>query len=309
MTGIITEMIGQGVSGDKATRVFTFFGFRDAVAVDARIKQFRRPPLDSRFGTEVPFVWAGLFIDLPCQIEELGGRNWRVTATYGRTSQQAVASTAGPTAQAVSHGDKNSQEPVGPELEYSTVSGTQTIYQSYKTLQRRRRVGESGNAPDLKGVINPDPVTGEVKGCERLVGSSQFTLSLAVPNGAVTGQWLDKIDRAVFSINETPWFGFLSGEALLMGIKFRASGSSGQTNVSLDVGVKRNRARVEIIPDSDELFLADVEGWSHVWVRYDSRTLNGRRASVPVDAYEERIYPRFDFNQLGFQLRAKPRQL
>jgi hypothetical protein len=322
----IEEVVGQSVSGDTVTRKYLFIGWATDEDVLIHIQLFPDPTPE--LPTVVPYNLKSLTIQMPPAIEELGANCWSVTVQYGPRSAEAISPTGGAAATqtAVPHGDSGNTEPIGPEISWGIIGGSQTITQSLKTLQKKLRpLPDSVLPPATTGTprltsprnwakaIGVDPRTGDVKGCERLTGAVEQTIELTIPGRAVTSAWIrlvEELSTPTPSVNSHPFLGYRPGEVLFLGIpNLRSIQVGAAWKGTFKIAISRNRKKVTINETpGEELELDEVRGWSHIWVTYIELkrvTSNGYqyRSTEPLEAYEEQIYPERDLRLLGLEKR------
>jgi hypothetical protein len=303
MSQHVWELDGQRFDGDVAEKRFLFEGFDQASDVDARIKAFGTA--DPASGeTEVPYFFSGLTIQPNYDVREIGTDKWYVTARYGRLHPESVSPGGAPadTLTRPEHGDQapDMNTELLPEYEYSTSGGTLPITQSLKTWQSVKRGG--GAAANYRGAIGYNPITREVKGTEKHVFTSNWTISVSIPKAAVTAAYLNTIESLYGKVNDTKFFGYQRGRVLFMGVspmRFTFT-SGGLWRATFHFGTQRHRGEVKVVDDPTYgLTLNNVHGWSHVWVTYSQEVIGGLPYMIPDQAYEEQIYEYADLNAMN----------
>lgn len=296
------ELDTQQLSGGTGKRSWMIGYYSDAVAVDAWVKSY----------AVVPPIWGGLPIKLPPDISELGGGIWRVDVQY--TAQGAGAEvqpeSGAPTQSAPDHG-AGGTDPVPADYSWGITGGTRHITQSLKTRQKAYRNGTAAQARNFGGGIGVNPSTGEVAGVDILGSEVAWQFVGQIRAAAFTGAYAKRIEELHATTNETTFFGYAPGECLFAGAHVDKANASGMRAITFDFLVKRNKAELVIYTnpttEEAELLLENVRGWSHVWVTYETVTQTNsgvtRSATIPLEAYEEQVYPVGELNDLMFKAR------
>lgn len=315
------RLYGEKVTGSSAIALFWADGFASIADVDAYIKSF--PSGDN----EIPYDWAGLYLQLPCGIEEVGPKQFTITANYSPSGAESVSpgnsDSPAPQEEAPNHGDGSSNTVVPPEVSFSCIGGTQRRTQSLGRISWTvRRVDMTPR--DYKGAIGVGE-DGQVEGVEVIKNIPRWALKVSLPAQAVTAEWIKKVEDMAIDppVNSEPFFGYRPGEVLFEGIQELASnGASGTWNGQFNFLVQRNREFVTVYENPDNALEAmvvrganggPVEGWDYIWVEYEQvdsvvETPGGNRrvkVTIPRQANLERIYPRADLNELRLNIRRR----
>lgn len=310
------EIRGQSVSGTNATRQFIYLGYDDADDVDAQIKA----NLNSGTAGEVPYVWAGLYVSLPCTLKEIGKRCWEVSATYGpRTGAEAGDGAGGGVLAnqetAPTHGDGEPTTYLSSEISGSTGGGTEHITQSYETRDYRGYNYVIG--PQYGQAIGVNSLTNEVAGCDVYTADPKFSINLEIPT--FSAAFLKKLEAATGCTNKTAWFGYEPGEVLLTNVNYSSGGASGSWKIQFDFAVRRTPnegalGRVYLVgsptdPAAESIWLDGVKGWDHRWVEYKQTTQSvggvNKTSTTPAYGFAERVYREYEFADLTLEKRRK----
>ncbi|MBX3397483.1 MAG: hypothetical protein KF873_01970 [Gemmataceae bacterium] len=317
----VKRLYGDKVSGTNAVALYWADGFDTIADVDGYIKTF--PAGDN----EIPYTWAGLYLQLPCGIEEVGPKQFTITATYSPRGAEAVApgSPESPAEQeeAADHGDGNSTTQVPPEISFSCIGGTQRRTQSLGTISRVTRL-VSQPLRDHKGAIGVGE-DGKVEGVEVIKNIPRWTLKVSLPAAAVTGAWVKTLEDMAIDppVNSEPFFGYAPGEVLFEGIQELGNkGASGNWDGQFNFLIQRNREYVTVYSNPNNALEemnvrgendGPVEGWDYIWVEYEQidatvETPGGTKRvklTVPRQANLDRVYRRADLNALGLKIRRR----
>jgi hypothetical protein len=316
----IRQLRGQQLNRDSAQAKYLFGGFDDVAAVHTYIQEFKSP-VSGSLEQEVPYSWGSLYIQMPPDVTELGNGWYAVDVTYGPRNPEAVSPLggAGNTDTAPPHGDSATSTPVGPELTWSVVGGTQTIFQGIKAKQLaylRGAVIAEADIPNYERLIGWDQKTGEIKGTERLTSSPRTSYDLEIPGSAVNPAWVRMVEEMCApnpTINTHKFFGYEPGEVLFLGMSNLRSQNFGSSwKARFDFAISRNRSEIIIYDDGigSPLKLTKVGGWSHIEVKFKDRVVTfsdgtSGRMSVPSSAKEIQIYESKDFRLMSLQKRRK----
>lgn len=174
--------------------------------------------------------------------------------------------------------------------------------QEYMSLQTIDEVSSLGSTPTdvipFHKYLDVDRKTGFAKGTNvrRPVGG--FSLSFFASASLVDEAYKVKVCQAVGKVSSTSFNGYAAGEVLFVGVAGRLR-SDEDWDIQMRFETQPNQTNVVISPT---ITLPAVEGWDYVWVYYDNRpaTLAESPAIVPdpFQANVERIYERYDLNQL-----------
>lgn len=298
MAARVTEIRTQGFRGGVPTRRWIFRDFDDILAVDTQIQAFAT--------NQIGLTWGGLPADiLNRSIEEIGYREYYVEIPYNAKAGSIIMPGAGTASSpATQHGgDNGAEEPVLYDISFSVRGGTQHITQSKETLQS---AATGSDTPRNFGqAIGVDPKTNEVAGVDILVPEVTWTRNVLIPVLAFTGAYAKRCELAVGKVNSAPFFGYNARECLCTSITVGTVDGSGYRPGQFEFAVKRNRTLTLTISADPELELDDVDGWSYVWATYkeQTQTVGGvtRKAVLPFEAYEERVYDEYDFGLLNLE--------
>lgn len=298
------EWKAQNVSGGV---LYQGWGFRDFDTLDELRTYFNAQLLA---GT-IPVAFQGLPIDLPgIAVADLGGKVWKLTIPFRASAGNIIAPGPGTATQkAAEHGgDGGANLPVARNISYVIEGQTQHITQSIETIQK---VATGADVPRNFGrAIGVDPKDKSVAGCDVHAGEVSFTVTIQIPDASFTGAYATVMENLLCHpehnracVNDAAFFGYDAGEVLIRTAQFDDP-QGGYRRGSFRFSVKRNKALVTV-SDDPLLRLANVRGWSYVWVTYAPQTqvVGGvsRPAVLPFEAYEERVYPEGDFSALKLE--------
>jgi hypothetical protein len=309
------RLYGEKLSTNQATALFYADGFESIADVDGYIKGFPSGPGGGE--NDVPYVWGGLYIQLPCEISEVGPRQFRITATFAPRGAESVAPAGGNATNqetAPDHGDGGANTPVGPELSWSSSGGSMLRTQAIKVISTKTR-NNAITPIDYGGAIAVDK-DGKVEGVTIHRNTVRWSLKITIPAAAVTGEWIKRLedmcsDPEGCPVNSEPFFGYAAGEVLFEGITDLATGgASSDWTAHFHFAVQRNRQVVTVYENqakNDLIRFVDVQGWDYIWTRYkkilDQTT--GLGFTVPEQSTLVQVYPRKDFRLLNLHVRRK----
>ena len=302
---------GQSFGGGVAQKLFLFRDFATSYDVDTRLNLFNTG--------EVPLFYGGLPADLSGrQITDLGGREWTVMVPYSARAGTIISPGAGAaTSQAPQHGGENGRdEPVLFNIGFQFRGETQKITQSIQTRQSAATTkpvtGAARTARNWGRAIQCNLKDGkmEVEGTDVLAGAESWFIDCQIPAIAYTGAYQEGLRRLLCSRNfrrvcrnANPFFGYAAGSVLIVDADISpVKGAYRQAKFSFAVAEERPFVTLSETP---LLQLTDVNGWSHVWVTYESQTETvggeNRTRLVPFEAYEEQVYETGDFGVLQLE--------
>lgn len=290
---------GQNFSGGTPQTLWKFQGYSTSLDVDTAFHA-------ALLAETIPIEYGGLPIDLPGRtIADLGGKVWHVMVPYSGKAGSIIMGGSGTASQPANpHGGESGQnEPVMADISFSVRGGTQHITQSKETLQSAAT--GSATPRNFGQAIGVNPDTKEVAGVDVLVPEVTFTRNVQIPAIAFTGAYAKLCERAVGKVNSAVFFGYSIREVLCTSITISTSNGTGYRSGTFDFAVKRNSTITKVISADPVLELDDVEGWSYVWTTYkeQQQSVGGvnRKAVVPFEVYEEKVYDEFDFGQLNLE--------
>lgn len=304
----VVEIRPQNFSGGRPVKRYLFRDLDDALAVDAHLQTF----------ADIDLEYGGLPIDLSGRsIQELGGNEWYVEIPYSARAGNIVQPGAGSaTSEAPKHGGEDgANEPVMRNISYGVRGGTQKITQSIQTIKKAatQKDGLPRVARDFGNAIGVTDKNGEmeVEGADVLSGEVTWQYTAQIPDASFTGAYATIIENLMCSPNNrrhcknaAEFFGYAAGEVLLVGYSVSELDGSGYRKMNFEFAVKRNRETV-IISTDPALQLANVGGWSYIWVTYEKQTTTvdgkNRTRMVPFEAYEEEVYEDGDFAALQLE--------
>jgi len=305
----------QNVSGGRVISRYLYRGYDNADDVDARIKA----NLNSGNVGEVPYTLYGLYVNLPCEIEELGKRSWSVTATYAKDGAEAGADSGGGVVAnqetAPEHGDGDPTTYLSSEISGSTGGGTRHITQSIEEVDYRTYNYVA--AAQHFQAIGVNSATNEVAGADIVSREPKFSITIEIPT--FNAAFLEKIEAATGCTNSVPWFGYRAGEVLLNNVNYSSGGASGSWKMQFDFAVARTPndgalGRKFVVGKPTDapascIWLDGVKGWHLIDVEYKQTTqlVGGvsQTTTVPAAARAHRVYEEYDFNDLSLQTRRK----
>ncbi|MFM7845373.1 MAG: hypothetical protein ACKPEY_14230 [Planctomycetota bacterium] len=214
-----------------------------------------------------------------------GPDSWEVSVHYGTEDQQQSQETP---------------EPGTWHFNFDTTGGTHTITQSLQNVWRGER-SQVNPAPNLLGAINYDGK--KVQGVEIVVPKLEFSITAYYAPQTVTTTFVANIARQTGKVNSSTWLGFAAGELLFLGgggqgdIPTAAGQRVKPIPITFKFAASENRTNIQV----GEITVPSKAGWDYLWVRYEKTESNGTVYPIPVHAYVEKVYERFEFAQLfGF---------
>lgn len=292
-----TQVWGQKFQNGTATQVWSFVGFEDAAAVDGRIKEMldeTDPEIEA-----IQLDWGGLYLDTDWSIGEVGGGTWSVTVNYSSRAGGIVdpnSEAPGP-----EHGDSKNDVQIANNVSFSFRTVNTHIAQSFETIQSYATGNTARNWGQAIRIAKPSEPP---EGCDVLAGELTFKVAARLPAALVTSKYvagLEKLTTPRPKVNAAKFMGYEIGEVLIVGGEIGEIDSGGFRPCNFEFAVKRNQDVVQFSVDP-ALELKNVKGWSYVWCTYKQQTQkvgdDSRMASLPFEAYEEKVYKAGDYDSL-----------
>lgn len=265
-------------SKSSRTLEFTAFDCASDVEVDILVQ------------TSLPLFYRGLILTDYDATPKEDGTTWDISAKYGVPDVQPGQDPTGndPT----NNGSDFGSQPGQPTYTFDTTGGTTHITQSISTRARYAKPGKI--APNHKGAIG---VTKDsIEGTDIIIPDFAFSETHQLPDMVVTSAYKALLFRMTGTVNNAPFRGLATGEALFKG----ASGSKKDVNVwelTFNFAGSTNAANFDV----GDIRVVTKRGWDYLWIEYEAVADEDavQLVQTPKAVFVEKVYPEADFSLLG----------
>jgi hypothetical protein len=190
-------------------------------------------------------------------------------------------------------------------FDWEQVGETVHITQSRSTVSK---TAASGTATDFKGAIGVTTTGGEteIDGTDIQVYSNRFVIKRYLTTATATPSYLATVRSLAGCVNNASWsfkfngdtYTFAAGEILFEGLSTSERAREADIEMTYHFAYSANATNIPV----GAITVAAKAGWDYLWVRYNRQfdSTSKRWASIPAEAYVERVYVWADFSGLGF---------
>lgn len=296
MPAVCKELIGLTLAADAkapgGTTRYVVTGTSDPAEAQASVLAAAPTfatlsvPADAGYST-------GTVYRLKNDLREVGGGVWFAEVSYGLPDAVSVENPAtvppGTPAPPQPSSQPGTTE-LGPEFSFSTTGGTAHVTQSKGTKLRKSFDPNLAQAPSHQRAIGVS--RDRVEGTDVVVGRIEWQVTVRKP--AVTHEYVKTLARLTGTVSDGPFFGYDEEELLFVGAsgQFRP-GDGWHVTYQFHAGVTRD------LPITESYSMPNVAPFDHVWVVYAQGTSGTAGVQTPLYAYQERVYEKEAFSQLG----------
>jgi hypothetical protein len=188
-------------------------------------------------------------------------------------------------------------DPEAPEDEYHPGGVSwDTTGQTRHITQAITQTKYPDDAADFHGAIN---VSGEsVNGVDIVTPGMRYTETWILPVETVMqDSYTQAIYKLTGTVNLNNFRSFAAGEALFLGARAQWSDDSPFVSVTYEFEARANNPTW--YPWEGFGSTQNLEGWEHVWIRYEDQVSADRRVKRPIAAYVSQVYEKKAWEALG----------
>jgi hypothetical protein len=199
-------------------------------------------------------------------------------------------------------GPASDSTPLDPAFSWDTTGGTDTIFVSYGTMEKKSAAGHTATdktraqAATDGFTLDNQRVIGSsnegVRGAEKVM--PVFRWSVEVARSSVDKAYLRTLRNLTGKVNNATFYQWPEGDVLYKGASGR--NTNGRWMITHSFEVSETRVTVDV---GNGITMEKVKGFELLVIEYMKQPIGGRGLSVPWHAYVEQIYEPANFSLIG----------